>query len=43
MIYNGDLYILQAAYRAFKKTVVVTEQGFRSEIKFTEKQSDLLI
>lgn len=43
MTHHGDLYILQAAYWAFKKTVAVNEQGFRKEIQFTEKRFDLLI
>lgn len=41
--HHGILDVLQAAYGAFKKTVVITEQGFRNEIKFTEKWFDLLI
>lgn len=43
MTHHGELYILQAAYRAFKKTVAVNEQGFRNEVKFKEKRFDLLI
>lgn len=38
MTHHGELCILQATYRAFEKPVDVNEQGFRNEVKFTEKR-----